>query len=61
MVIGNAHVKMVIQGKGAVYVEMDVTRNGIIANLYAQVSLICIHLIDFIAVDERQVYDIDEE
>ena len=28
MVIGNAHVKMVIQGKRAVYVQMDFTRNG---------------------------------
>ena len=53
MVIGNAHVKMVIQDKLAVYVQMDFTRKGIIANLYAQVSLLCINLFCFIAFNAR--------
>ena len=53
MVIGNAHVKMVIQDKRAVYVQMDFTRNGITANLYAQVSLLCISLSGFIAVNAK--------
>ena len=53
MVIGNAHVKMVIQDKRAVYVQMDFTRNGITANLYAQVSLLCINLFGFIAVNAK--------
>ena len=51
MVIGNAHVKVVIQDKRAVYVQMDFTRNGIIANLYAQVSLLYINLVGFIVVN----------
>ena len=53
MVIGNAHVKMVIQDKLAVYVQMDFTRKGIIANLYAQVSLLCINLFDFIVFNAK--------
>ena len=53
MVIGNAHVKMVIQDKHAVYVQMDFTRDGIIANLYAQVSLLCINLFGFIVVNTK--------
>ena len=53
MVIGNAHVKMVIQVKRAVYVQMDFTRNGMVTNLYAQVSLPCINLFGFIAVNAK--------
>ena len=53
MVIGNAYVKVVIQDKRAVYVPMDFTRNGIIANLYAQVSLLCINSFGFIAVNPK--------
>ena len=40
MVIGNAHVNMVIQGKSAVYVQLGFTRNGMVVNIYAQVSVL---------------------
>ena len=53
MVIGNAHVKMVIQDKRAVYVQMDFARNGMVANLCAQVSLVCINFFGFIAVSAK--------
>ena len=53
MVIRNAHVKVVIQDKRAVYVEMDFTRNGMVTNLHAQVSLLCINLFGFIAVNAK--------
>ena len=46
MVMGNAHVNMVIQDKHAMYLQLDFTRNGMIANIYAQVSvLICLGLL----------------
>ena len=50
---------MVIQDKRAVYVQMDFTRNGMVANLYVQVSLICINFFGFIAVSS--IYYIDQE
>ena len=40
MVIGNAHVSMVIQDKSAMYVQLDFTRNGMVVNIYVQVSVL---------------------
>ena len=53
MVIGNARVKMFIQDKRSVYVQMDFTRNGMVTNLYAAVSLLYIHFFGFIAVNAK--------
>ena len=53
MVIGTAHVNMDIQDKRAVHAQMDFIRNGMVANIYAQVSVLCINLFGFIAISAK--------